>query len=156
MTEIHIQISLLSLFSYIYLVCCGVPQLEIEQNKDVFCLGETARLTCRWDIAPASSWTVNGTVTTIGGLNRMAGHNTSTSLTEGFTRVSITQTQPSVTSYTCIVTIDEDFPSEVVYVTFRGTQCWDFIIFCLLKNVSFFQILSLKYLYRAQRRKALY
>ena len=56
----------------------------------------------------------------------MAGLNTSTSLTEGFTRVSITQTQPSVTSYICIASVNEDFPSEMVYVTFRGTAMFGF------------------------------
>ena len=132
MTEISVHIILLSLFSYISLACCEVPQLKIEQNKNVFCLGETARLICQWNNVRATSWEVNGTLTTTGGLNGMAGHTISTSLTEGFTRVSITQTQPSVTSYSCIATIDEDFPSEVVYVTFRGTQCLEFVSFVQL------------------------
>ena len=129
MTKVYVF--LLFLFSFISLVCCEVPQLKIEQNKNVFCLGETARLICQWDKAPASSWKVNDTVTTIGGLNGMAGHSTSTSLTEGFVRVSITQTQPSVTRYACVASLDEDFPSKVVYVTFRGTQCLEFFICCL-------------------------
>ena len=125
MTGIPVPVFLLLLYSS--LVWCEVPQLKIEHNKNVFCPGETARLICQWENVPASFWKVNGTVTTTGGLNGIAGHNTSSSLTEGFTRVSITQTQPSVTSYICIASIDEDFPSEVVYVTFRGTQCLDSI-----------------------------
>ena len=146
MTGIRVHIVLLLLLSFISPVCCEVPQLKIEQNKNVFCLGETARLICKWENVPATSWKVNGILTTTGGLNGMAGHSTSTSLTEGFIRVSITQTQPSVTNYTCIVPLDEDFPSEVVYVTFRGTQCLEFIIFvCVIINISFFQILSLNY-----------
>ena len=128
MTGIPVPVFLLLLYSS--LVCCEVPQLKIEQNKNIFCPGETARLICQWENVPVSFWKVNGTVTTTGGLNRMAGHNASTSLTEGFTRVSITQTQPSVTSYICIASVDEDFPSDVVYVTFRGTQCLDSITCC--------------------------
>ena len=122
MKGIELYVFLLLPFSCISLVCCEVPQLKFEQNKDVFCPGETARLICKWDNVPASSWEVNGTVTTPGGLNGMDGHNISIFRTEGFSRVSITQTQPSVTSYTCIVPLEKDVPSEVVYVTFRGTQ----------------------------------
>ena len=122
MTEVYFQIILLFLLYYLSLVCCEVPQLKIEQNKDVFCPGETVRLICKWDNVPVSSWKVNGTLTTTGGLNGIAGHSTSTFISERFVRLSITQTQPSVTSYTCVASVDEDFPSEVVYVTFRGTH----------------------------------
>ena len=130
MTGIHVQIFLLLCF--IFLVRCAVPQLKIEQNKDVFCPGKTARLVCQWDNAHVPGWRVNGTLTTPGELNGMAGHNISPSQAEGFTRVSITQTQPSVTNYTCVASdnLDEDIPSEVVYVTFRGTQCLEFVILC--------------------------
>ena len=132
MAKISVYVFLLLLHFYnISLVCCEVPQLKIEQNKDVFCPGETARFICKWENVPASSWKVNDTFTTIGGLDGMAGHSTSTSLTEGFTRVGITQTQPSVTSYTCVVSLDVDFPSEVINVTFRGTQCLEFVICCV-------------------------
>ena len=136
MTKMYVF--LLFLFSFISLVCCEVPQLNIEQNKNVFCPGETARLICKWYNVQASSWKVNGTFTTVGGLNGMAGHSTSTSLTEGFTRVSITQTQPSVTSYSCVVSLTEDLPSEVVYVIFKGTQCLEFFICCLCNHEHVF------------------
>ena len=138
MTKISVYAFLL--FSYITLVCCQFPQLKIEQNKAVFCPGEITRLVCKWENEQLPVWEVNGTLTTTAELNRMAGHTISTSLTGGFTRVSITQSQPSVTSYTCVVFLNEDFPSEVVYVTFRGTHL-EFVIFvCVVKNVSFFQI----------------
>ena len=153
MTKIYVHIFLLFIFSYLSLACCEVHQLKIEQNKNVFCPGETATLTCRWENVPASFWKVNGTLTSTGGINGIAGHSTSTSLTEGFARVSITQTQPSVTSYTCIASVDEDFPSEVVSVTFRGTQCLEFTIFVCAIIKSFFLSDSQLELFISHKRK---
>ena len=51
---------------------------------------------------PALTWIVNGTKTTLGELNNIPGHSVNSSLLGGYTIVSITQTQPSTTTYTCV------------------------------------------------------
>ena len=116
-------INLLCLFSYVSLVHCEVPQLTIDQNKDVFCPGETVKLTCTWkDLEmPALNWVVNGTRTTLRELGNITGHSVNTSILGGYTIVSITQTQPSTTTYTCVTSLIDSIPSEALDVKFKGT-----------------------------------
>ena len=116
-------INLLCLFSYVSLVRCEVPQLTIDQNKDVFCPGETARLTCTWkDLEiPALTWIVNGTLTTLRELNNIPGHSVNSSILGGYTIVSITQTEHSLTTYACLSST-EDVLSKTVKVNFQGIR----------------------------------
>ena len=111
---------LLLLFST---VCCEVPQLTIDQNKDEFCLGETVTLICTWkDLEqPALNWIVNGTNTTTRELGNIPGHSVNTSILSGYNIVSITQTQPSATTYTCVTFLKDSIPSQAFDVKFKGT-----------------------------------
>ena len=119
----HHCINLLCLFSYVSLVCCEVPQLTIDQNKDDFCLGETVRLICTWkDLErPALNWIVNGTETTLDELNSIVGHSVNSSILGGYTIVTITQTQPTTSTYTCVTSVVGSIPSEAFDVKFKGT-----------------------------------
>ena len=114
--------SLLFLFSTVSIVCCEVPQLTIDQNKGVFCPGETARLICTWkDLErPALNWIVNGTETTLDDLNNIAGHSVNSSIIGRYAVVSITQTHPSTTTYTCVTAVVGSIPSEAFDVKFKG------------------------------------
>ena len=117
-------INVLCLFSDVSLVRCEVPQLTIEQNKDDFCPGETARLICTWkDLEkPALTWIVNGTKTTGRELSNIPGRSVNSSILGGYTIVSISQTEHSLTTYACLSST-EDVLSETVNVNFQGI-CW--------------------------------
>ena len=116
-------INLLCLLCNVSLIRCEVPQLAIDQNNDVFCPGETVRLTCTWkDLdMPALTWIVNSTETTLKDLNNIPGHSVNSSILGGYTIVSITQTQPSTTTYTCVTSDVDGVPSEAFDVKFKGT-----------------------------------
>ena len=115
-------INLLCLFSYVGLVHWEVPQLTIDQNKDDFCPGETVRLICTWkDLElPALTWIVNGTKTSLSELNNIPGHSVNSSILGGYTIVSITQTQSSMTTYTCVTSDIVGVPSKAFDVKFKG------------------------------------
>ena len=116
-------INLLCLFSYVSLVRCEVPQLTIDQNKDVFCPGEAVKLICTWkDLElPALTWIVNGIKTTLTELGNISGHSVNSSLLGGYTIVSITQNQPSTTTYACVTSLIDSNPSAALDVKFKGT-----------------------------------
>ena len=112
----------LLLLSIVSIVCCEVPQLTIDQNKDDFCPGETVRLICTWrDLElPALNWIVNGTKTSLSELRNITGHSVNSSILGGYTIVSITQTQPSTATYTCVTSIIDSNPSQAFDVKFKG------------------------------------
>ena len=130
--RLHHCINLLCLFSYVSLVRCEVPQLTIDQNKDDVCPGETVRLICTWkDLdRPALNWIVNGTETTLGELNNITGHSVNSSIPGGYTIVTITQTQPSTTTYTCVTSDVDSISSEAFDVKFKGTYIVQYLL-CL-------------------------
>ena len=61
---------------------------------------------------PALTWIVNGTKTTLTELNNITGHSVNSSIQRRYTIVSITQTQPSMTTYTCVTSLIDGVPSE--------------------------------------------
>ena len=124
-------IILLGLFPGVGIVCWEAPQLKIDQNKDVFCLGETVRLICTWkDLElPALTWIVNGTKATLTELNNIPGHSVNSSIPGGYTVVSITQTQPSMTTYVCVSSIEKAVPSTTVIVKYEGMYTYVFFMY---------------------------